>query len=225
MIHLVSWLHSPCLSNICSSICAKYGWDEPIPSATSQKWIEWTSSLERLNDFSVPRCIKPKDFGKPIHAQLHHFSDACEHGYGTVSYLRMENEQGEVSVFFMMGKGRLALLKQMTIPRMELSAAVLSVRVDKMLRLELQLQLVNSVFWTDSQTVLKYIANEHARFHTFVANRISYIRANSSLSQWKFVGTKSYAADDASRGLTVKKFVECRRWIEGPTFLSIPEDE
>lgn len=203
----------------------KFGWDEPIPSATSQKWIEWTSSLERLNDFSVPRCIKPKHFGKPIHAQLHHFSDASERGYGTASYLRMKDDQGKVCVSFMMGKGRLTPLKQMTIPRMELSAAVLSVRVDKMLRLELQLKLKNSAFWTDSQTVLKYIANEHARFHTFVANRVSFIQENSSLSQWRFVGTKSNPADDASRGLTVNKFVQCRRWVEGPTFLSKPEDE
>ncbi|KAK0154203.1 hypothetical protein N1851_003715 [Merluccius polli] len=77
----------------------KYGWDEPIPSATSQKWIEWTSSLEKLNDFSVARCFKSKHFGKPTRAQLHHFSDASENGYGTASYLRMENDQGEQGVF------------------------------------------------------------------------------------------------------------------------------
>lgn len=70
----------------------------------------------------------------------------------------------------MIGKARVSPLKQLTIPRLELAAAVLSVKVDKMLRSELQLPLNNSLFWTDSQAVLKYIANDSARFHTYVAN-------------------------------------------------------
>ena len=81
-------------------------------------------------------------------------------------------------------KARVAPLKKMTIPRMELTAAVLATRVDKVLRSELQLQLHSSMFWTDSQYLLKYIANEHTRFHTFVANRISTIRETTKMLQW-----------------------------------------
>ena len=106
----------------------------------------------------------------------------------------------------MMGRARVAPLKNITIPRMELTAAMLSVKVDKMLRAELQLLLENSVFWTDSQAVIKYIANEHTRFHTFIANRVSTIRDNTKVSQWKYVETKLNPADDASRAVVLKLF-------------------
>ena len=101
--------------------------------------------------------IKPKDFGPLVHARVLHFSDASECGYGVVSYVRMENCQHNVHVAFLLGKARVTPLKQVTIPRLELTAAVLAVRVDRILRAELQLQLEDSVFWTDSTSVLKYI--------------------------------------------------------------------
>ena len=103
----------------------------------------------------------------------------------------------------MMGKGRVAPLKQITVPRMELTAAVLSVRVDKMLKSELHLELEDSVFWTSASAT-----------HTFVANCIAVIRQKTSVSQWRFVDTKSNPADEASRGLYAKKIVESKQWIQ-----------
>ena len=101
----------------------------------------------------------------------------------------------------MLGKARVAPLKQTTIPRLELVAAVVAVGVDRMLRKELDITLNSSTFWTDSQTVLKYVANKDTRFCTFVANRISVIRENIDVTQWKFIGTKLKPADLASRGV------------------------
>ena len=203
----------------------KLGWDEAIPGVFSQQWTDWLADLKQMAEFKVDRCIKPKNFGQITHSQLHHFSDASESGYGTVSYLRLENGNGEVHVSFMMGKSRVAPLKQMTIPRMELAAAVLAVRVDKMLRKELQLPLDKSMFWTDSTTVLKYISNENKRFQTFVANRISLIRDATDVTQWKYVGTKENPADAASRGLTADRFLSCKKWIRGPDFLYKENDK
>lgn len=80
---------------------------------------------------------------------------------------------------------------------MELAAAALLVKVDKMLRKELYLDLESSVFWTDSQTVLKYIGNDHPRFKTYVANRVSLICNNTDLSRWRYVSNKDSPADDA----------------------------
>ena len=71
------------------------------------------------------------------------------------------------------GKSRLAHIKPMTVPRLELSAAVLAVQLDETLKSELEIPLHQSVFWTDSTTVLQYIRNESARFQTFVSNRLT----------------------------------------------------
>lgn len=137
-----------------------------------------------MENFSIPRCLKQQDFGKITSASLHHFCDASESGYGTVSYLRKTNQDNEVHVALVMAKTRVAPLKQVTIPRMELAAAVLAVRINKMLITELQLPLTKPVFWTDSTSVLKYIRNETKRFKTFVANREGTIREMSDVRQW-----------------------------------------
>lgn len=119
----------------------------------------------------------------------------------------------------MLGKSRVIPLKQITVPRLELAAVVLAVRVDKMLKKELQMDLDKSMFWTDSQPVLKYIANDAKRFHTFVANRVAVIRDATDVVQWRHVGTKLNPADDASRGMSVENFLKANRWIQGPDFL------
>lgn len=127
----------------------KLGWDENIPQIFSQQWTGWLADLNKtgLKWFKVDQCTKPTSFGQIRYAQLHHFSDASKSGYGTVSYLRLENDNKEVHVAFITGKSRVEPLKQMTIPIMELTAAVLAVKVDTMLRKELQLQLDKSIFW------------------------------------------------------------------------------
>lgn len=118
-------------------------------------------------------------------------------GYGTVSYLRLTINKNNVHVSFMLGKARVAPLKQITIPSMELVAAILAFEVDKMLRKELELNLNSSTFWPDSQSVLKYVANKHTRFRTFVANRVTTIRENTDVSQWRYIKTKLNPADIA----------------------------
>jgi hypothetical protein len=94
-----------------------------------------------------------------------------------------------------------------------------------MLKVELNFRLEDSVFWTDSTSVIKYIKNEDRRFHTFVANRISTIREASEPWQWRHVCSKDNPADDASRGLMVAHFLQTTRWWEGPIFMWKQEED
>ena len=197
----------------------RLGWDDPVPEDIEERWRKWLVSLPFLDQMSMPRCYKPSGFGSLASVKLHHFADASDVGYGCVTYLRFENSAGLVHCSFVFGKSRVAPLKQMTIPRMELAAAVLAVKVDSQLRRELDLPLGESHFWCDSTSVLGYIKNEQARFHMFVANRIAMIHENSSPSQWSYVPTGLNPADDASRGLEGEALVACDRWKHGPRFL------
>lgn len=122
-----------------------------------------TSGKLPLKDYKVKRCIMPYEFGQPVSAQLHHFGDASESGYGTVSYFQLMNKAHTVYCSFIMAKARVVPLKPLTIPKMELTAATLAVRIDRMMQDELELPLEPSVFWTDSTSVLKYIQNETSR--------------------------------------------------------------
>ena len=166
-------------------LCRKgLGWDELVPEESLQGWQEWLCELPTVN-----RCIKPPGFGKIASCQLHHFSDASQTGYGAVSYLRVVNEGGKIHCALLIAKSRLAPLTTITIPRLELSAANVFVRLDKMMKMELELPVDQSFFWTDSRAVRKYIANRDKRFHNFVANRVAQILDGSAPGQWRHVST------------------------------------
>ena len=162
-------------------------WDEEIEAQESQCWRLWLSDLPLLSSVALPRCLRPVDLGEIQDAELHHFADASQIAYGTVSYARLVDENGRTHCSFLAGKSRLAHMKQMTIPRLELSAAVLAVRMNQILQEEFQLKFDRTSFWTDSTAVLQYIKNEDKRLHTFVANRLAVIHDGSQPSQWNYV--------------------------------------
>ncbi|KAL0153188.1 hypothetical protein M9458_051515 [Cirrhinus mrigala] len=210
------------LRNLCKD---KKGWDEEIQEDQEQKWCDWLSDLQQLSRFTVPRCIKPANCGSTKLAQLHHFADASETGYGTVTYILMKNDKGDNHCSFLMAKSRVSPLKQITVPGLELTAAVVAVKIDKMMRQELRLNLEKSVFWTYSMTVLKYIENQNTRFKTFVANRLAVIQESTTANQWRYVNTTLNPADNASRGMRAEVFIRCESWIQGPSYLLKDENE
>ena len=197
----------------------KLAWDDPIPEEDNRAWQGWVQDLHKLDEFTINRCLKPDGFGRVERCELHHFSDASEKCYGAASYLRLVNESGRVHCALIMAKSRLAPLKTITIPRLELSAAVLATRLDGIIRGELTLPIDSSTFWTDSTCVLQYIANKNKRFQVFVANRVARILDRSNETQWRYVDTESNPAHEASRGLAVDIFLKDQRWTKGPEFL------
>ena len=147
-----------------------------------KKWNNWLSALDSVTELKISRCIKPHQFND-AHVELHHFSDASQLAYGSCSYPRCVNRTGQVHVSLIMSKSRVAPIKSITIPRLELQAAVLSARIDSLLLGELDLTLGPSYFWTDSEIVIKYIHNESRRFQVFVENRVSIIHQLTAVEQ------------------------------------------
>lgn len=197
----------------------KLAWDEQIPNDLEVAWRAWYGELMHMQTLHVPRCIKPIS---ECSLQIHHFSDASEVAFGCCSYLRSVDGHGNVNAHLLISKSRVAPLKKVSVPRLELEAAVLSARVDVMLRAELDLPLETSHFWVDSEVVLKYIASDSSRFKTYVANRVSFIREVSQPLQWHHIKGSENVADIVSRGRDVSK-VDERLWLMGPEFLRMPE--
>ncbi|KAK0154148.1 hypothetical protein N1851_003772 [Merluccius polli] len=156
------------------------GWDDPLPDELRPKWEKWRDDLAQLDNVTITRTYSPAGFGKVSKTQLHHFSDASLKGYGQCSYLRLKNEEGDVHCALVVGKSRVSPSKVTTVPRLELTAAVVSVKMSNMLKEEFGSADTEDVFWTDSKK----------------------IHLSSAPQQWRYVPTNENPADHASRGLT-----------------------
>ena len=130
----------------------------------------------KFGSIKIRRCFKAQDGLSVVKRELHHFSDASMSGYGHCSYLRVIDEQNQVYCSLVMGKSRVTHLKPVTIPRLELTAALVSVKISDLVQQELDYKDVVQWYWTDSKIVMGYIANDSGRFHVYVANRVQQIR-------------------------------------------------
>ena len=193
------------------------GWDDEIPETLLASWKKWIEELNLLSEYQIPRCFRPSEF-VGSKCELHIFCDASEVGYGAVAYFRFSTEN-RIHCALVMAKCRLAPLKKITIPRMELTAAKLAISVKVTLLQELDMKIDACIFWTDSTAVLRYINNSSKRFQRFVANRLEFIHEHSSPHQWKYVSSQMNPADHASRGCKISEFVRLDEWRRGPNFL------
>ena len=195
-------------------------WDDPIPQPLSFQWEKWLSDAQKLNSVELSRYLMKADENVKD-TQLHIFVDACETGYSAAAYLRRECDDAtgevDVSVSFIMGKSLVSPFRFVTIPRLELAAAVLGTRIRGILERELTVTFDSVKMWTDSMVVLQYIRNTDTRFKTYVANRLEFIHSHSKVSEWVHVPSEQNPADVGSRGCSPDELGEM--WLVGPSFL------
>ena len=138
------------------------------------------------------------------------FLKFCIAAYGSVSYLPITSAEGKAHWAFVFAKSRVTPLKSISIPCLELSDARISIRLDKMLKREIEILLSEpSIFWTDSMSIVRYVKNENRRFHTFLATRIAMIRDSSSPAQWYHLEGITNPGDQTSRDLSAEGLLTC----------------
>ncbi|XP_066928826.1 uncharacterized protein [Clytia hemisphaerica] len=196
---------------------SKYSWDSVLQDEIANKWESWKSSLPCIESLSLPRRFNQGD-NSIRNASVHHFSDASDVGYGHCSYLRLIDVADKVHCSFLYGRSRVAPLKKVSTPRLELQAATLSSNMNSFVVKELDLKIDHQYFYSDSTIVLGYINNECKRFRLFVANRVSMITSHTEKGDWYHVDSKSNPADCGARGLRAGKDSE-DLWFNGPSFL------
>ena len=137
-----------------------------------------------------------------------------------MSYLRLVDQKGMIHFGLVMAKLRVTLTKFVSISRMELAAAVLSIKASVMFQKGLTIHSkIKEYFWTDSQVVLSYINSNSKRFKIFVANRVQLIKENSDVSQWMYTDSKFNPANNTSQGLSPSTKEKGKCWVRGPEFL------
>ena len=194
-------------------------WDDVVGSELRKDWKRWEQKLKGVEKIHISRCIKPSMFVKIVETSLHHFSDASEKAYSQCSYIRLVNDEGKIHYTLLVGKSRVTPNKFLSIGRLELTAAVLSVKMAFSIRKELNLGNIAGKFSTDSQMVLAYIRSTTKRFKDFVVNRVRKIQEHSDVNQWNYVKGKNNPADDASRELDARKETSSSRSFTRSAFL------
>ncbi|KAL0858664.1 hypothetical protein ABMA27_012488 [Loxostege sticticalis] len=181
-------------------------WDQELPDSLLKEWDTYCQELPRLTEVRIPRWLGTKN-------------DDILAAYAAVIYLRRVDIHGNVHVSLLTAKTRVAPIRQVSIPRLELCAAVLLTRllVEIMEVLNIPKQDVKA--WTDSTVVLAWLNSHPSRWKTFVGNRVSEILTSIDSSQWFHVSTKDNAADIASRGILPSGLADHKHWLEGPQFL------
>jgi len=200
-----------------------FEWDDLLPEGLRDKVEAWFGELAILESIQVPRCLRSaSETGKMT---LHTFVDASQEAYGCVIYSRTAYADKTTSVRIVIAKSRVAPLRQVSIPRLELLAAVLGMQVTESVSNVLEIPLRDAEFWTDSMDVLFWIRGQGRSWKTFVGNRIGEIQASTEPSQWRHIPTKLNPADLISRGMAGGDLAEAELWWHGPKFLTQPPDE
>ncbi|XP_072933738.1 uncharacterized protein [Epargyreus clarus] len=201
----------------------KVGWDEELPREEAEEFQQWVAGLQDISNLALPRCYS-RDMTPSSELQLHIFNDASEQAYATTAYWRITHKDGTVEVVQVMGKAKVAPLKLLTIPRLELQAALIGARMASTILKEHEWKPGRVYYWTDSKTVLHWIRNDKKKYTPFVAHRLAEIGELSQVEDWRWVPTADNVADDATR-IETKKITGADRWFTGPSFLSLPEEE
>ena len=200
------------------------GWDDVLPSELLEEWSKWQEELDGISQFRISSFYRHVP-DSPSAIELHVFGDASEQAFCSVAYLRFCYTSGAVKCAIVMAKTRVAPKKPLSIPKLELQAAVLSARLSLVVIKEHDYIIDSTYFWTDSSTVFQWILGVSKRHPAFIANRIGEILDSTDPCQWNHCPGMLNPADDGSRGLPVTSITSGNRWLNGPAFLLLPEEK
>ncbi|XP_071576020.1 uncharacterized protein [Temnothorax nylanderi] len=197
----------------------KLRWDEPLSSQLSSRWLTIRKELTSLSRISIPRWYNTWSTSS---VEFHGFSDASQLAMAAVVYITVRSSNG-ATISLVCSKTKGAPLKRLTIPRLELSAALLLSRLMQYVQATLKLNVTAIHLWTDSVVTLTWIKSHASRWKDFVKNRVSQIQDLTAKAHWRYVPGTSNPADCASRGLTTSQLQSHSLWWTGPPWILTPE--
>ncbi|GFW79501.1 integrase catalytic domain-containing protein [Trichonephila clavipes] len=163
---------------------SKLKWNDLLPAEEYREWQQFLVSLENIKNIEIPRRIL---VAFPEVIEIHDFADASERCYGAAVYCKSKNLKSETLVRLITSKSRVAPIKSLTIPRLELCAAVLLAKLVKRVVAALQLETAELYLWSDSMIILAWLRKEPMDLKTFVQNRVAKIQQLYPNQLWRHV--------------------------------------
>nr|CAI5845596.1 unnamed protein product [Callosobruchus analis] len=196
----------------------KIDWDSAVSKQLEIEWIKLRDNLVELNKLKICRNVICND---ALKVELHGFCDASAEAYGAAVYVRSIDTEGKIHVCLLSAKSKVAPLKTISIPRLELCGALILAKLIEKVTDSVKVEFENVYCWTDSTVVLGWLKTTPNLLKTFIANRVSEIQTLESQKQcqWRHVPTKMNPADILSRGMYPKELLTAHMWWNGPVFL------
>jgi len=194
-------------------------WDTPLPLDLLPSWSNWIAELSELPAVTIPRCLRALNEAKEKLVELHAFADASEIAYATSIYLVIRYEDDTATSILLAAKARVCPLQHVTIPRLELKAALLACEYVTHLNKALKIDKAHIHMWTDSRNALSWIKTDDKHLDRFIANRQRKIRNMTYVQNWRWTPTDQNPADIGSRGSSVEELANSALWWHGPHYL------
>ncbi|CAL1272539.1 unnamed protein product [Larinioides sclopetarius] len=192
---------------------SKSSWDDPIPPSIHETWTKFQHESVHFKSVSIPRFLGVTSDSR---IQLHGFCDASKKAYAAVVYLKNLTTN---QVALVCAKTRVAPLKEITIPKLELCGALLLAELIDNIQKSLTISIYDTLLWTDSTIVIKWIHNPPMTGNVFVKNRVQKILNFTSKEMWFHIPGKNNPADCATRGLFPEQLKNSPQWWFGPEWI------
>ncbi|XP_011694052.1 PREDICTED: uncharacterized protein LOC105453628 [Wasmannia auropunctata] len=179
----------------------KVDWDEAVPSDIQTQWSRYESELHLLNKLQISRKMPVK-----MHMKL--------------AYIFGASHQKVITNQIYCAKSRVAPLKNISLPRLELCAALILAQLMHKISTFIDVKFTRIYYWSDSTITLSWIRSVPRRWSTFVANRVRTIQDISDPSDWYYVDSAHNPADIISRRMPPSSLLKADLWWKGPTWLS-----
>ena len=194
----------------------KLQWDEILPVHLQQEWNQLHQIIPNLLQIKINRKVVCSNATK---IQMHGFCDSSERAYGACLYIRSKDND-KISCEHLCSTSRVAPLKQLTIPRLELCAATLLSKLYKKSLHALNMKIDDSYLWAVSSIVLTWIEGPSNRWKIFVGNRVATIQEETTSATWRHVPSQSNPADLISREVEPTTLSKSTLWWKGPQWLT-----
>lgn len=191
---------------------SKVEWDQQINQEHFDQFKQWMDALPSIKRLKIPRWIGLSSSDDRI--EMHTFTDASEDAYAAVVYFKIFIAEA-IRYSLVTSKSRVSPLKALSIPRLELQAAVLGTRLSKSVETNHNHPISRRFFWSDSQTVLKWLYSDTKKYTQFVSCRVGEILEASSASDWNWVEGKQNVADLATK-MKIPEISLTSPWFQGP---------
>lgn len=196
--------------------------DDKVSRPIQELWNDLWKEIVLLEEVRIARWIGTEN---GTETKLIGFADSSQKAFGAVIYARTENPNGSIQSHLVTSKTRVVPLKNVTIPRLELSAAESLSRLLTNISVSMEFKDTEYILWTDSSITLYWIRKQPGVLKQFVANRVASIQKRTDLKCWRYVNTKENPADLLSRGARPSELGSNKLWWHGPAWLSLPESQ